>query len=346
MQKNIDLKDHNSFAIAVRTDYFCCVSSVQELQNALHFGEQKKLPVLILGGGSNVLLRNDYPGLVIQIALKGVEHLGVDKERVRVRAAAGENWHGFVSHCLAMGWHGLENLALIPGTVGAAPIQNIGAYGIEVKDFISELSVFDRHDDKVKTMRGDECGFAYRDSRFKNHDKERFVILAVDFLLHCQPCVNLEYEALAQALAVSDKPPAPRDVFETVCDIRRCKLPDPSVLGNAGSFFKNPLIPRGQHRLLLAAFPELPAFPAGISNSGEEMVKIPAAWLLERAGWKGASRGRAGVYSQQPLVLVNLGGASAEEITTLAFELMTSVEHMFGIRLEPEVQWVTALTGY
>jgi UDP-N-acetylmuramate dehydrogenase len=344
MQRNIDLKDHNSFAIAVRADYFCCVENLQELQDALHFGTSNELPVLILGGGSNVLLRQDFSGLVIQLGLSGIELLNIDGDKVTVRAAAGENWHGFVSHCLQMGWHGLENLALIPGTVGAAPIQNIGAYGVEVKDFISEISVFDRHDAKVKTMHGDECGFAYRDSRFKSRDKERFVILAVDFLLDCQPRVNLEYEALAQALANHDKPPGPRDVFEMVCAIRRRKLPDPLVLGNAGSFFKNPIIPRKHFRKLLQTYPELPAFPAGFSNTGEELVKIPAAWLLERAGWKGVNRGRAGVYFQHALVLVNLGGASADEITTLAFELMASIEHLFEIKLEPEVQWVPALS--
>ena len=343
IQENADLGSRNTFGLHARARYFCAVRNLRELRVALQFRRVRQLPLLVLGGGSNVLLCADYPGVVVQIALQGIEVLTESDDEVHVRAASGESWHGFVQYCLRNGYHGLENLALIPGSVGAAPIQNIGAYGVEVRDLISEVTVLDVGSGEIDTLTAAQCEFDYRDSVFKGRLRGRKIVLDVTFRLHRQPQVNLSYAALAQALSgVSN--PHPGDVFAAVCAIRGSKLPDPAVLGNAGSFFKNPVIERAQYEKLLQTYVGLPSYPV-YDRAGQlstSLVKVPAAWLIEQAGWKGKSCGRAAVYQHQPLVLVNLGGATAHELISLARQIMASVERLFDIRLEPEVQWIPA----
>ncbi len=341
IQENVDLSSRNTFGIHARARYFCAVRSLQELKVALQFRRVRQLPLLVLGGGSNVLLCADYPGVVVQMALSGIEIMAERDGEVLVRAASGESWHGFVQYCLQSGCYGLENLALIPGSVGAAPIQNIGAYGVEVRELVSEVTVLDVGSGEIETMTPAQCEFDYRDSVFKGRLRGRKIVLDVTFRLHRQPRVNLSYGILAQALSeLSD--PQPGDVFAAVCAIRTSKLPDPAVLGNAGSFFKNPVISREHYENLLQSYAGLPSYPV-YDRAGQlstAMVKVPAAWLIEQAGWKGKSCGRAAVYQKQPLVLVNLGGATAQELVSLARQIMASVERLFDIRLEPEVQWI------
>lgn len=343
MQENVDLSSRNTFGIHACARYFCAVRTLQELRVALQFRRVRQLPLLVLGGGSNVLLCADYPGVVVQMALSGIEIMAEREGEVFVRAASGESWHGFVQYCLQSGYYGLENLALIPGSVGAAPIQNIGAYGVEVRELVSEVTVLDVGSGEIETMTAAQCEFDYRDSVFKGRLRGRKIVLDVTFRLHRQPRVNLSYGALAQALSeLSD--PQPEDVFAAVCAIRTSKLPDPAVLGNAGSFFKNPVISREHYEGLLQRYAGLPSYSV-YNRAGQlstAMVKVPAAWLIEQAGWKGKSCGRAAVYQQQPLVLVNLGGATAQELVSLARQIMASVERLFDIRLEPEVQWIPA----
>ncbi len=348
MLEQVDLKPYNTFGLSAFARYFCSVTSVNDLQRALAFAKEIDLPVFILGGGSNILLREDFPGLVIRIALEGIVSHPQDDGSVIVTAASGENWHGFVEYCLHNGFYGLENLALIPGSVGAAPIQNIGAYGVEVKDSITELQLLDCDSMSIEVMTAEQCDFGYRDSIFKNELKGRKIVLSVSFRLHTTPDVNLVYGALAQALAQTTDSPRPQDVFDAVCQIRRSKLPDPKILGNAGSFFKNPVISVMQYEKVLQLFPTIPSFPVDQRtvqkkyNEAVDAVKIPAAWLIEQAGWKGKTLGGATVYHLQPLVLVNSGNASADEIVALAGQVMESVKAQFEIVLEPEVQWIPA----
>lgn len=340
MQENVELQSFNTFGLRARAQYFCSVQSLLELQDALAFAREKELPVFVLGGGSNILLRDDVPGLVLHMQIKGVVLQAEEDGVVSVQAACGENWHAFVGDCLAQGWNGLENLALIPGSVGAAPIQNIGAYGVEVGDLIAELRVLDVPTGAIEVMTSAQCKFGYRDSVFKRQYKGDKIILSVVFRLHRAAKVNLSYGALAQALATNPAP-QPADVFAAVCAIRRSKLPDPAVLGNAGSFFKNPVVTAKQYASLQQQFADMPGHP--VELEGGSGVKVPAAWLIERTGWKGRRMGDAGVYERQPLVLVNLGRASARDLLGLACKLVHAVEQEFGIELEPEVQWVPAL---
>ena len=343
MRENVDLRTSNTFGIRATARYFCAVHSLQELRIVLQFRRIRKLPLLVLGGGSNVLFCADYPGVVVQMAMTGIELLAEQGDELIVRAAGGENWHAFVEYCLQHGYYGLENLALIPGSVGAVPIQNIGAYGVEVRDLVSEVTVLDTGTSEVETLNAEQCEFGYRDSVFKGRLQGKKIVLAVSFRLHRQPRVNLSYAALAQALAcISD--PQPQDVFAAVCAIRTSKLPNPAVLGNAGSFFKNPVLTRAHCDTLLQTFAGLPCYPVSGKDGGlcADLVKVPAAWLIDKAGWKGVVLGQAAVYEQQPLVLVNLGNATAAEIVALARQIMAAVERQFAIRLEPEVQWIPA----
>lgn len=342
MQQNVDLQTLNTFGLPARARWFCPVDCLATLQQALQFAQAQALPVLVLGGGSNVLLREDFPGLVLHMQLRGLQLLEDAGDTVRVQVASGENWHGFVSSCLARGWHGLENLALIPGSVGAAPIQNIGAYGVEAGELIESVQVFNRETASVEWIAAADCGFGYRDSVFKRQYRDSRIILQVVFRLNRSATVNLSYSALAQALA-GQQPVTPQAVFDAVCRIRRSRLPDPSVLGNAGSFFKNPLVSATRYRDLQQRFGEVPGH--AVDDSADAQVKLPAAWLIERAGWKGRRLGQAGVYDKQALVLVNHGGAQAQDVVDLAQAIMADVRQKFGIALEPEVQWVPAQQG-
>lgn len=340
IREHVDLTKHNSFGLSVSARYFARVESLQQLREAVHFCREKNIPMLPLGGGSNVLLRENFPGLVIQVGLKGITAKpGIDG-RILVSAASGESWHGFVEHCLVNGQYGLENLALIPGCVGAAPMQNIGAYGVEVKDFITEVQVFDITTGAIETMTNAQCAFGYRDSVFKGALRGQKIVLSVTFELDSRYVPNLSYGVLADALAHKGTAINAQDVFDTVCAIRREKLPDPRVLGNAGSFFKNPVLNAEDFANLQSRYLALPSFLVP-GAAGEH--KVPAAWLIDQAGWKGKGQGGAAVYEKQALVIVNRDHASAQDVVSLAVAIIDSVEARFGVRLEPEVQWVPAL---
>ncbi|NKB31795.1 MAG: UDP-N-acetylmuramate dehydrogenase [Pseudomonadales bacterium] len=327
------LQAYNSFGVQASAAFFTSIANRNDLEEALSYAQQENLPIQVLGSGSNVLLIRDFPGLVVHIGNQGVEWLeSASAEFERVRVAAGENWHNFVSTCLNKNLYGLENLALIPGTVGAAPIQNIGAYGAEIANYFVELTAYDREENRWLSMDKSQCEFAYRDSVFKSGGRGRYIVIDVTLELSKQWEPNLSYQALTERL--KDTEPNPQTVFETVCSIRREKLPDPAELGNAGSFFKNPTISQEKYAALSEQLPGLPNFD--IEEEG--LTKIPAAWLLDKLGWKGRSRGRAKVHNNHALVLVNPGEASGEDILLLAQEMSSSVLEKFGIALEPEVQ--------
>ena len=322
-----DLTPHNTFGVAARAGCLAEIRETGDLEQALELADSRGMPLLLLGGGSNVLFAGDFPGMVLLMRNRGVE---IDRESGRVRAAAGENWHELVKTCLDNGLHGLENLALIPGSAGAAPVQNIGAYGVELESFFIELELFDCDGGIRRAMGREECGFSYRDSALKQPRQRPRVVCSLTLQLQSDPAPNPRYPALAEELAESAA--TPREVFETVCRIRRRKLPDPAVLGNAGSFFKNPMISRGEFDRLRARGDPPPFHPAG------EGVKIPAGWLLEQCGYKGFRQGAAGVFERHALILVNHGGASGGGLRQLALAMGDRVFAEFGIRLEPEVR--------
>ncbi|ALO46460.1 UDP-N-acetylmuramate dehydrogenase [Pseudohongiella spirulinae] len=344
-QADASLQSLHTFGFKVHARWLVQVEQEDELPAILAVAERKDLPVMILGGGSNVLFVSDYPGLVVHLQLQGVRSRA-EGERILVTAAAGESWHDFVEYCLGRGWYGLENLALIPGSVGAAPVQNIGAYGVELAAILHSVRYLDRQDMCVKTLAAVDCQFAYRDSIFKHELRDRAIILSCTFSLSAVPQSQLEYPALRQTLAqlpgVDLEQVSPRQVFDAVCALRRSKLPDPAVLGNAGSFFRNPIISRAHCQQLLSEWSDMPVFEIP-HDPGH--VKVPAAWLIEQAGWKGVRRGFVGVHDQQALVLVHdylhsQGAASASELVRLAGDIAESVQQRFGIQLQPEVQIV------
>jgi UDP-N-acetylmuramate dehydrogenase len=349
------LKTLNSFGIAAHAAAYLRVRSVAELASVIRFSEAAHLPRLVLGGGSNVLFTGDFNGLVLHMCNEGREIVGTDGDVTLVRAAAGENWHGLVQWTLAHGLNGLENLSLIPGTVGAAPIQNIGAYGAELKDLFHSLTVFEVASGTTFTMDKAACRFGYRDSVFKHAAGAGLIIVDVTFALPHQWQPNLRYAELAQAVAaagmaapgaqpasvqqsaqqVSTQQVSAQQVSDIVVAIRRRKLPDPAVIGNAGSFFKNPVVTKERCAALLAAFPALVHHS---QPDGSE--KLAAGWLIDQAGWKGRNLGPAGVYPKQALVLVNNGGATGADIVRLAQAIQAEVQQRYGVLLEPEPVYV------
>lgn len=333
LSHDVSLAAFNTFRIPARARRYVRVTEPGHLAAVAADPALAALPRLVLGGGSNLLIaRDEVEALVLHMALAGKEIVGTTDDAVLVRARAGENWHAFVEWTLAQGLGGLENMALIPGTVGASPIQNIGAYGAEVKDCFHALTVFDFADGTTRTMDAAACRFGYRDSVFKHPDGAALVVLDVTFALPRAWTPNLRYAELAQALAAQGiAAPTPRQVADAVIAIRRRKLPDPAEIGNAGSFFKNPVVPREHCARLLATWPDLVHHA---QPDGSE--KLAAGWLIDRCGWKGKSLGRAGVYPKQALVLVNNGGATGAEILALARAIQDDVEARFGVRLEPE----------
>jgi len=329
IQQRVQLPPYNSFGVEAIADYFASIRSVEDLREALDFADRNGQSVQILGGGSNVLFINDYPGLVCRMELRGISRRA---EPGMVQAGCGENWHGFVTYCLKNSLHGYENLALIPGTVGAAPIQNIGAYGVELQQFFVELEALDRDSGALRKFSRDECEFAYRDSLFKQQASRRYVVLSVSFQLSAHAPANTDYQALRESLPAGNA--SPQQIYDTVCQIRRAKLPDPAELGNAGSFFKNPIVSQEKYEVLQSEHGQVPVY----TTEEEGFVKIPAAWLLDVAGWKGRSRGHAAVHNEHALVLVNPGHACGEDILLLAQEMSSSILSRFGIGLVPEVQ--------
>ncbi|SEO58842.1 UDP-N-acetylmuramate dehydrogenase [Duganella sp. CF517] len=336
IQHQFPLQSLNTFGIAATAHAYLRVTETEQLLGALADPAWAALPRLVIGGGSNLLLTGDFPGLVLHIALAGKQVVGGDQRSHLVRAAAGENWHAFVQWTLAQGMGGLENLSLIPGTVGAAPIQNIGAYGLETKDVLHSVTVFDPRSGTTYPMDAGACRFGYRDSVFKQDAGRHLVILDVTFALPRQWQPNLRYAELAQAVAEQGyATPSARQVADTVVAIRRRKLPDPAVIGNAGSFFKNPVVTGAQCAALLERFPALVHHP---QPDGTE--KLAAGWLIDQCGWKGRSLGAAGVYPKQALVLVNNGGATGAEVVALARAIQADVQARYGVLLEPEPVFV------
>ncbi|GAA5234983.1 UDP-N-acetylmuramate dehydrogenase [Verticiella sediminum] len=290
----------------------------------------------VLGGGSNVVLPRVFPGTVALIRLAGIRRLPDDAGDVIIEAAAGESWHGFVAHCVAQGWGGLENLALIPGTVGAAPVQNIGAYGVEVCERLESVTAYDRHAREWVRFTSDASAFAYRDSRFKR-EPGRWLITAVRFRLPSAWTPRLSYPDLRERPEWRDGAPTPQAVFDAVCAIRRAKLPDPAQLPNAGSFFKNPIVPAALAERLRAQAARMPAWPLA-----DGRVKLAAGWLIEQAGWKGRRLGRVGMHERHALVLVNYGGAERRDVQALADAVVADVAARFGVMLEAEPVQVPA----
>ncbi len=332
IEENAPLQHLNTFGVAATARYLVTLRHPEALAALSRGLPAADCPPLVMGGGSNVLFTRDFPGVVILNRLAGIRVVAADDRHVRVQAGAGEDWDGFVRYCLERGWYGLENLILIPGTVGAAPVQNIGAYGVELKDVFEELEGWDLPTGRRLRLTAAECRFGYRDSVFKGPLQDRFLITAVTLRLGLQPCPATEYRDLQEELrGVPHGERHPRAVGEAVVRLRRRKLPDPREMGNAGSFFKNPVVSRARFEDLQARCGPLPAYDLGPAG-----VKLAAAALIERSGWKGKHRGRCGVHDRQPLVLVNLGGACGQEILELAEAVRAAVHQAFGVWLEPE----------
>ena len=335
IQENISLKEYNTFGIDKKAKFFIEVDSNQAVLEALEFAESKHLPLFILGGGSNILLTRDLDALVIKINFKGLRLLEETETEVVVKVGAGEGWHDFVLKAIKNEWAGVENLSLIPGTVGASPMQNIGAYGVEIKEVFHSLEAIDRKSREIVTFDHSQCKFGYRESIFKNVAKDKYIITHVNFRLQKKPSFNISYGAISQTLKESNIIDLSlKAVSDAVIHIRQSKLPDPKVIGNAGSFFKNPTIPIEQFEELKSKHPTIPGY------ENEEGIKVPAAWLIEQAGWKGKRFGQIGVHALQPLVLVNYGQGDGMEIMKLSREIQRDVLDKFGIELSPEVNFI------
>lgn len=334
IQENISLKPYNSFAIDVKARSFASFSDIEELSELVT--PASKLGTLILGGGSNILFTQDFNGLVLKNEIKGIVKIKEDDEFVYIQAGAGENWHQFVLYCIENEWAGVENLSLIPGCVGASPMQNIGAYGVEIKDVFHELKAFHRKEKTNYTFDLNACDFGYRESVFKRKYKDEFVITNVTFRLRKQPVFNTSYGAIEQELERMEvKELSIKAIADAVINIRSSKLPNPKEIGNAGSFFKNPEVSKEQFSILQNEFPSIVGY--GLSNGN---MKLAAGWLIEQCGWKGYRKGDAGCHAMQALVLVNYGNATGEEIYNLSEEILQSVREKFGVMLEREVNIV------
>lgn len=333
INQHVSLKPYNTFGIEATTRYFASFNTVEDLQELLQSTEAKNYPVKILGGGSNVLFTQNFPGLIAKNDLKGIEIVKETNDHIYVKVAAGENWHQFVLYCIAHNFAGVENLSLIPGNVGASPMQNIGAYGVELKDVFESVEALHIEEHLIEKFSKDACEFGYRESIFKKKYKDKFVIVTVTFKLNKKPVFNISYGAIMQqleAMHVSDI--SIKTISDAVMLIRQSKLPDPAVIGNAGSFFKNPTITTAQFAQLKAQFAGIVAYPVG-----DDHMKLAAGWLIEQCGWKGYRKGDAGCHAKQALVLVNYGKAQGSEIYNLSAEIMHSVEERFNVFLEREV---------
>lgn len=328
IQHNISLKPYNTFGIAAEGVDFLVVDDAALLSDIGNMPQRK----YILGGGSNILLTGSLSGLVLLNRLKGIEQIEEDEAHVWLQVAAGEVWHELVMYAVGKGLGGMENLALIPGTVGASPMQNIGAYGVEVKDTIHSVTFWHWEEKKLITYNNTECQFGYRESIFKHSLRDKVFITSVVYKLRKQPVFNTSYGAIEQELQQINAVPSVQAIAQAVINIRRSKLPDPAVIGNAGSFFKNPTIPLAQYNTLKEGNPSMPSYPVS-----DTMVKVPAGWLIEQCGWKGYRRGDIGVHAKQALVLVNYGNGQGSDIWQLSSDIVTSVKERFGIELEREV---------
>jgi UDP-N-acetylmuramate dehydrogenase len=337
MKTNVNLKSYNSFGFDAFAKYFAEINEVNDLQMLIASGALQQHKTLILSGGNNILFQNEvFDGLVVYINTKGVEILREDENEVVIRAQAGEDWPDFVRFCVSKGWHGVENLAHIPGKVGAAPVQNIGAYGMELKDSFLQCEAIELTTGDKRVFTKEDCRFGYRESIFKSELKGQYVITSVDYLLKKDTPLNLEYGNIKAYLEQNGiESPSLQQLHDAICAIRDAKLPDVKQIGSAGSFFKNPVISAEQFEALQQQYPNIPYYP-----DAEGMVKVPAGWLIEQAGWKGWRNEYVGVYEKQALVLVHFGGGKGEDIVELAHRIQDSVEKKFGIKINPEVNFV------
>ena len=330
IQTNKNLKEYNTFGISVKAEMFAVFSSIEELKQILSFRNNKKL--LVLGGGSNLLLTKDFDGLVIKNEIKRFEVIEETASEVIVESGAGENWHEFVLNCIDKGFGGIENLSLIPGSVGASPMQNIGAYGVEIKDVFESLSAYHIASGEIHYFDKTKCEFGYRESIFKNKVKGEYIILTVTFRLTKNPTINSSYGAINEQLKVMGiQKPTIKELSAAVIAIRQSKLPDPKIIGNAGSFFKNPTVEIALLEQIQKNYPDIPNYPA---VNGK---KLAAGWLIEKAGWKGRTFDNYGVHKLQALVLVNYGNCTGQEIFDLSSQIIQDVFEKFGVLLEREV---------
>lgn len=335
VQRGVSLRPYTTFGIEAQANYFAEITSETDLNTLFELGEFDKIPKLILGGGSNLLLTRDFDGLAIRMMLVGIQVVRHDELHVYVEAGAGVGWHDLVLYCVENNFAGMENLSLIPGTVGAAPMQNIGAYGVEIEQLFDHLEAVHIETGEKRRFEHADCRFGYRESVFKHELKGQYIITSVTFRLNKTPTFHTRYGAIGETLTemgITNETMSIRAVSDAVIRIRRSKLPDPAEIGNAGSFFKNPEIPAIHFDQLKTTYPAMPGYPIGT-----ETVKVPAGWLIEQAGWKGYRTGDAGVHTKQALVLVNYGRATGNEILALAHQVQASVLDKFGITITPEV---------
>jgi len=332
-QKSASLKAYNTFGMEVSADWLVIIQQRSDIVDLIQDDRWKFLPRLILGGGSNILFTQNAKGVVAVIQTKGIVVTEQTSEHIHVEVEAGEVWHEWVLHCIKNGWGGLENLSLIPGSVGASPMQNIGAYGVEVKDVFVSLKAVHVLSGEERVFTHHECAFGYRESIFKRAEKDQWIIISVTFRLSKKPTLKMEYGDIKKRLEERNvSQPSIADISEAVCTIRQSKLPDPKVLGNAGSFFKNPVIPIALYHALLEKYPMMPSYPLDALH-----VKVPAGWLIEQAGWKGKRWEHCAVHDRQALVLVNHNHAQGKEIWELSSAIVTDIEQKFQIQLEREV---------
>lgn len=332
IEENVSLKNFNTFGIEASARYFVEINNEADLTELFMDPQWHQTERLVLGGGSNLLLVTNFEGLVIRLNIRGIEHR-INHETVLVQAGAGEVWNELVNYCVNHGFAGMENLSLIPGSVGASPIQNIGAYGVELKDVFESCRAFEIATGEIKVFNKEDCAFGYRESVFKSALKGQYIITSVKFRLSTTARINVSYGAIEQELAARGiTAPTIKDVSQVVSAIRVSKLPDPSTIGNSGSFFKNPVIPASQFKVIFEKYPAVSNYPAG-----EGLVKLAAGWLIEQCGWKGKIVGNTGTWKNQALVLVNHGGATGQEIYDLSSQIIDSVYTKFGVVLEREV---------
>jgi len=337
VMSDVDLQPYNTLQVSATASSFAEITSSEQLQDILRHPQTSNQPVLVLGGGSNILFADDFDGLVLHVEIEGKKVFKETDKHVWLKIGAGENWHQAVRYCVEQGWGGIENLSLIPGTVGAAPIQNIGAYGVELEEVFEWLQAVAIETGEVRRFDHDDCRFGYRDSIFKNKLKGKYLVTQVALKLSKKPDLNTSYGAIQSELekrAISN--PTIKDISDIVIDIRKSKLPNPETLGNAGSFFKNPVVDNKVYDRIKEDYPGAPGYPMA-----EGQIKVPAGWLIEEAGWKGKVIGNTGTYKQQALVIVNHGGATGQEILMLAERIQTSVADQFGIELVPEVNIIS-----
>lgn len=332
---NCSLLPYNTFGMDVKASRFVEYASVEELRGLWNVEREAVARALHIGGGSNLLFASDYEGLILHSAIKGYTVVKETEEEVEVRVGAGEVWDDFVAYTVANGWYGAENLSLIPGEVGASAVQNIGAYGVEAKDLIVSVDTFGLETGEERRFMQEECRYAYRESVFKQELKGKYAVTFVTYRLKKHPVFHLEYGNIRAELEKQGCQVDLENVRRIIIAIRQAKLPDPKVLGNAGSFFMNPVVPKMQFEALLAQYPDMPHYPVDDAH-----VKIPAGWMIDRCGWKGKRVGHAGVHEKQALVLVNCGGATGKEVMHLAEEIVASVRERFGVTIRPEVNYI------